>query len=63
MGIALVLLGVLGLILPIMPGWIFLIPGLILLSTKFKWAQKLLERLRAAGHDLRKPSQKIENRK
>ncbi len=57
-GIILVVLGVLGLILPIVPGWVFLIPGLIILSTKFTWAKKLLERLRLprrTGHDLRKP--------
>jgi len=57
-GIILVVLGLLGLILPIMPGWVFLIPGLILLSTKFTWARRLLERLRPprrAGDDPRKP--------
>ncbi len=57
-GIILVVLGVLGLILPIVPGWVFLIPGLIILSTKFTWAKKLLERLRPprrTGQDLRKP--------
>ncbi len=55
-GIILVVLGVLGLILPIVPGWVFLIPGLIILSTKFTWAKKLLERLRAARHHFRKPT-------
>jgi hypothetical protein len=30
-GIGLVILGIIGIILPIMPGWIFLIPGLILI--------------------------------
>jgi len=46
-GFGLVLLGVAGLILPIMPGWIFLIPGLIILSDYFRpvrslvgWAKK-----------------------
>lgn len=32
-GTALVVLGILGLLLPILPGWIFLIPGLAVLST------------------------------
>lgn len=41
-GIVLTVLGVLGLILPVMPGWIFLIPGLILLSAHFDWARRLL---------------------
>jgi uncharacterized membrane protein YbaN (DUF454 family) len=30
-GICLVILGIIGIVLPIMPGWIFLIPGLILI--------------------------------
>ena len=30
--IFLILLGIIGLILPIMPGWIFLIPGILLLA-------------------------------
>lgn len=34
-GIGLVLLGIAGLILPIMPGWIFLIPGLFILADYF----------------------------
>ena len=34
-GIGMVLLGIAGLILPIMPGWIFLIPGLFILADYF----------------------------
>ena len=30
-GVGLTLLGVIGLIMPIMPGWVFLIPGLVIL--------------------------------
>ena len=30
--IFLILLGIIGLILPIMPGWIFLIPGILILA-------------------------------
>jgi uncharacterized membrane protein YbaN (DUF454 family) len=41
-GVMLVLVGILGLILPIMPGWIFLIPGLGLLAERFEWARRLL---------------------
>lgn len=48
-GFGLVVLGVTGLILPVMPGWIFLIPGLIILSDYFPplkrmlgWARKRL---------------------
>jgi uncharacterized membrane protein YbaN (DUF454 family) len=43
----LIVLGILGLVLPIMPGWVFLIPGLLILSDYFppvkrlvKWAKK-----------------------
>jgi uncharacterized membrane protein YbaN (DUF454 family) len=42
-GIGLVLLGIAGLILPIMPGWIFLIPGLIILSDFFPPVKRVLE--------------------
>ena len=43
LGIFLVLLGVLGLILPIMPGWVFLIPGLVILGEYFPPIQRLVE--------------------
>ena len=46
-GMGLVLLGIAGLILPIMPGWVFLIPGLVILADYFpavhrlvRWAKK-----------------------
>ena len=42
-GIGLVVLGIIGLILPIMPGWVFLIPGLVILSRHFHWAKRLLD--------------------
>jgi uncharacterized membrane protein YbaN (DUF454 family) len=49
-GFGLVLLGIIGLILPIMPGWVFLIPGLIILADYFppihrlvQWAKRKLE--------------------
>ena len=42
-GIGMVLLGIAGLILPIMPGWIFLIPGLIILSDFFPPLKRVLE--------------------
>ena len=40
-GFGLVILGIIGIILPVMPGWIFLIPGIILIFpfTK-KWFKK-----------------------
>jgi uncharacterized membrane protein YbaN (DUF454 family) len=49
-GILLVLIGIVGLIMPIMPGWVFIIPGLVLLADYFPpirrlldWAQQKLE--------------------
>ncbi len=35
-------LGIIGLILPVMPGWVFLIPGLVILSDYFTWARRLV---------------------
>ena len=42
----LVLLGLLGSALPILPGMVFLVAGLLLWSTEFRWAKQLLARLR-----------------
>ena len=41
-GIGLVLLGIVGLILPIMPGWVFVIPGLLILADYFPAVHKLV---------------------
>ncbi len=41
-GVFLVLLGLAGLVLPIMPGWVFLIPGLIILGDYFPPVKRLL---------------------
>jgi uncharacterized membrane protein YbaN (DUF454 family) len=41
-GFCLVLLGILGLILPVMPGWVFLIPGLAILGDYFPPLRRLL---------------------
>lgn len=52
-GIGLVLLGIIGIILPVMPGWIFLIPGLIILADYYPpikrlvdWAKAKMEKVR-----------------
>lgn len=42
-GLGLVVLGIVGLILPIMPGWIFLIPGLVILADYFPPIRRLLD--------------------
>lgn len=41
-GVGLVILGIIGLIMPIMPGWVFLIPGLVILADYFPPVRRLL---------------------
>jgi len=45
-GWMLLLLGVAGLMLPILPGVPLLIAGLVMLSTEYTWARKWLRRLK-----------------
>lgn len=42
-GIILVILGLIGGLIPVLQGWVFGIPGLILLAKHFKWARRLLD--------------------
>lgn len=50
------LLGLTGLLLPVMPGWIFLIPGLIILADHFTWARRLVDWAKEkAGYDKHSP--------
>lgn len=42
-GIGLVIIGIIGLIMPIMPGWVFLIPGLVILADYFPPVRRLLD--------------------
>ena len=39
--------GLVGLALPILPGWVWLIPGLMVLAREFVWARRLLAWLKA----------------
>ncbi|MBC7924162.1 MAG: PGPGW domain-containing protein [Bryobacteraceae bacterium] len=52
-GFALVLLGIAGIILPVMPGWVFLIPGLMILADYFPWAKRLLDWVKAQYEKVR----------
>jgi uncharacterized protein (TIGR02611 family) len=45
-GWAFVLLGVLGLFLPVLQGVLFILIGLLILSSEYHWARRLLERLK-----------------
>ena len=42
-GICLILIGLVGLIMPIMPGWIFIIPGLVILADYFPSVRRLVD--------------------
>jgi len=62
LGFALLFVGIVGLLLPVMPGWIFVIPGLLILSDYFPPIRRLVnwakERARRAGvgvHDPKPP--------
>jgi len=45
-GWAFILLGIVGLFLPILQGVLFLIVGLVILSSEYVWAHHLLNKLR-----------------
>lgn len=47
LGWGFVLLGILGLFLPILQGILFILIGLIILSTEYIWAHRLLEKVKA----------------
>jgi len=58
LGFALLFVGIVGLLLPVMPGWIFVIPGLLILSEYFppirrltEWAKARARRAGVAVHD------------
>ena len=59
-GFGLVALGIVGLIVPVLPGWIFLIPGLVILSDHFVWARRLLDRAKVYLDKLKKAGKKID---
>jgi len=46
-GLLLLIGGLIGWILPVIPGWPLVIPGLMLLSHEFHWARRLLAWLKS----------------
>jgi uncharacterized membrane protein YbaN (DUF454 family) len=46
-GWAFILVGIIGLFLPILQGILFILVGLIILSTQYSWAHRLMQKLRA----------------
>lgn len=59
-GFGLLLLGIAGIILPVMPGWIFLIPGLVILSDHFVWAKRLLDRAKLYLEKMKAAGKKVD---
>ncbi|MGZ5384016.1 MAG: PGPGW domain-containing protein [Acidimicrobiia bacterium] len=41
LGFALLLVGLIGLVLPFLPGWLLIIAGLAVLGTEYVWAKRL----------------------
>jgi uncharacterized protein YqgC (DUF456 family) len=58
LGAGLVLVGLAGLVLPILPGWIFLIPGLIILGDYIPPIKRLVVWAKAKADSVRNPSGK-----
>jgi len=52
-GTILVVGGLIGLLLPIVPGWLLIIPGLAILGTEFVWARRVLDTAKSKASDLR----------
>lgn len=53
LGVALVLLGIAGLALPVLPGWLFILGGLAVLSSHSRLAKLLLGKLQGLGRAVR----------
>ena len=53
-GVGLILVGIVGLLMPIMPGWVFIIPGLVILAEYSKTAERLLNWARTKFEDARR---------
>jgi uncharacterized protein (TIGR02611 family) len=45
-GVVVLLVGLAGLLLPVLPGWVLIFVGLGILATEYVWARRLLERAR-----------------
>ena len=48
-GLTLLTIGVVGLVLPILQGWVFILAGLAVLSSHSRWARAALDWLKAKG--------------
>jgi uncharacterized protein (TIGR02611 family) len=48
-GVVLLVLGLAGIVLPFLPGWLLIFAGLAVLSTEYVWAERLLKRAKKAA--------------
>ena len=53
-GVVLILVGVLGFVVPLLPGWIFVVAGLAVLSSHSPWARAILGRFHQVGRWIRR---------
>ena len=52
-GLALLLLGLVGLVMPVLQGWLFILAGLAVLSSHSRWAHLIYEKLKSMGRKVR----------
>ncbi len=57
-GAVLLLLGVAGLALPFLPGWVLIFAGLAVLAGEFVWARRLLDGVRERVDRVRRPQER-----
>jgi len=50
-GSAVILLGIAGLVLPVIPGMVVIPVGLAILATEFVWARRLLKQMKKKAND------------
>jgi uncharacterized protein len=62
LGIAFLILGVIGLFLPILQGILFLIVGLLILAPESKWIRALLAKLRARYPKIFEAAERIKHK-
>jgi uncharacterized membrane protein YbaN (DUF454 family) len=53
LGITLIGLGVLGWFVPLLQGWVLILAGLAVLSSRSRWARAVLERIKRFGRGVR----------
>ncbi len=62
LGWGFIVLGVIGLFLPILQGVLFLVTGLLILSSEYVWAHKLLQKIRSRFPEFASRCDKAKNK-